>query len=221
MLLRYGTGGGESELGAFDALSCPHCGAITPTTALVQYTYFHLWYLFSFLTDRTYMLRCENCHAERHPSEEGIREIKDRFPLDRIPFVHKNGALLCLCVLSAVLFLMSLADTFASHRTDARIAAPQPGDLYLADLAAVDDSGFGLDNPNILTGRKAYGSMRLLRFEDGRYYFASSHKAYEQMSELKKRLPTLQYDLETSFALTGAEMARLREAGVIVDVQRR
>lgn len=221
MLLHYGTGGGESELGAFDALPCPQCGGTARTTALVQYGYFHLWYLFSFLTDRNYMLRCESCRAERHPSEETIRELKERFPRDHIPFVYKNGALLCLRVLSAVLFLMSLADTFAAHRTDARIAAPQPGDLYLADLAAIDDSGFGLENPNILTGRKAYGSMRLVRFEDGRYFFASSHKAYEKMSELKKGLSTLQYDLETSFALTGAEMARLRGAGVIADVQRR
>lgn len=216
MFIIYGTRRGEAEIGDMGLKRCDECDRETPFTALVQYTYFHIWYLFSFLTGRDYYLRCTGCGSMLSTDAATVRE---RHAGDNIPFLHRNGALLVLCLISAVIFAMTLKEKSDGRRADEYIASPQANDLYTADLSAVPDSGFGVENLGLGPGKRAYGTMRLLRVEGDRYYFASSSKAFERLSDLNKRRD-LEYDMETVFALTAGEVRELRRSGVILDVKR-
>lgn len=217
MAILYGTAGGVSEIGDMGIRHCEQCGKDAPFTALVRYSYFHIWYLFCFIAGRDYYLRCANCDG-LEPTNVGT--VREQHASDNIPFLHRNGGLAILCLISAVLFAISVKEKFDGRQADVYIASPQANDLYIADLAAIPDSGFGVDNLNLGVSAKAYGIMRLLRREGDKLFFASSNKAFESKSDMDKKRRELKYDTDTVFALTAEEVRKLRQAGVIINVER-
>lgn len=219
-MIVYGSGGGQAVMGDAGKHACPSCKQDGNFSARVNYKYFHIWYLFSFLTGREYIVQCDNCG---HSAGIDAATIKKQFPKDGIPFIRKRGWMLVAGVVAVFLAMGAVGSHNNSKQVAAFLDAPKVNDIYLADLAAIEDSGFEPgSSPTIKKGDKAYGTLKLMRVSGDELVFATSLTAFDKQSGLKKELSKLRYDTSADNLLTMSkkEVLDLRNKGIIVDVRR-
>jgi hypothetical protein len=221
MIFFYGSGEGDAVLGSAGEYTCPSCGEMSAFSAVVHYTYYHLYWLFSFVTGRQYRAVCGNCGATTPIDPATTRE---RFPKDAIPFIRRRGWMLVLAAVGALVVYFGVAGHFENQaraeRERAYLASPRKNDVYLANLAKVDGSGFPTDKGAL------FGVMKLMETEDedGDLTFATSTVAYESVKDLRnilgKRPRDIKYDTDGLLYLTPEECRRLHGEGVIIEVRR-
>lgn len=219
MLFVHGTGGGRAVMGDTPAVLCEACGQVAPRAGVVNFRYWHLWYLFSFLTGREYQTVCRACGAIA-PMDKA--EAKIQFPKDNIPFIRKRGWMLCLGAAFVLLFGVALGNQRNAERLREMLAAPAVGDAYQADLSKVRGSGYAYG------GDTMYGAMILVeKQDDGRFVVATSDTAFERKSDLRKQMKAdLEYsvsynDEEEPLTLSQKELADLLNVGILYDGERK
>ncbi|WP_459557974.1 hypothetical protein [Lacunimicrobium album] len=84
---------------------CPVCERTRPFSLLLLYTYFHLYYFFTWVTSRKYHATCDVCGNGAAIKRQKIEKHLDRDPL---PFVTRFGCLLFPFAVFGVLMLMLL-----------------------------------------------------------------------------------------------------------------
>lgn len=218
MLFVHGTGGGRAVMGDTPAVLCEACGQVAPRAGVVNFRYWHLWYLFSFLTGREYQTVCRACGAIA-PMDKA--EAKIQFPKDNIPFIRKRGWMLCLGAAFVLLFGVALGNQRNAERLREMLAAPAVGDAYQADLSKVRGSGYAYG------GDTMYGAMILVeKQDDGRFVVATSDTAFERKADLRKEMKDdLQYsvsynDDEEPLTLSQPELVKLEADGILYEGER-
>lgn len=221
-MIVYGWGGGESVLGEVGTHDCPACKQHGSFSARVGYRYFHIWYLFSFLTGRDYYIQCDNC---QNAAKVDKATIKKQFPKDNIPFIRKRGWMI-IAIPLAVLFCVGAVSGAAKSkennaRIESRINEPKVNDIYIGNLALVTGSGFEPgDSSDVKKGDKAYGSMKLVEIDEDELIFAVSIHAYSKEAGLRKELRKMEYNTEDLLTLTKEQARQLLVKGTLTDVQR-
>lgn len=215
MFVVWGSGGGRSAMGELPEETCQACGEKTARTAFVDFKYWHIWYLFSFLTGRDYQTACNAC-GDVQPYDK--TEAKLKFQRDNIPFLRKNGWAVCAAILALLFAFGAMSSRAKRQRLEAMLGAPRTDDVYLADLAKVKNSGY---KPG---GDKMYGAMVLVdRLEDGRFVVATSNIAYNKKSGFAKELKkgfSYSHDEENPLLLSREDLDRLYRDKIIYDGQR-
>jgi hypothetical protein len=87
-MLVWGSGRKQVRLRAAGTKSCTNCGTDRSFSVKLHYAYAHVYYLFSWITRRDYLLVCDVCsHSQtltRPDAEAGLSE-------DPIPFLERSG----------------------------------------------------------------------------------------------------------------------------------
>jgi hypothetical protein len=97
-----GSGSGVCIAGEAGMRDCPICQNAQRFDLTLQYSYAHIWYVFSWITRRKYLSVCSRCHNGVAISK---REFQERVPKDPIPFMRRRGWLLIPVIVGAfVLF---------------------------------------------------------------------------------------------------------------------
>lgn len=219
-----GSGQGQATVGQLDPNTCPICGKRSTFSVLVNYTYAHLWWLFSFVKKREYLVRCDTCSGTAAMDQATVRQ---KFLSDNIPFIRRNGWIVGVILVAGLVALGFRHSAEQGRLMDERIASPVAGDVYLADLAKVEGSGFMPDeNENIKKGEKAYGGLLLLDVdEDEDYVLATTNQAFDRLRNLKDAMDRtrnpLDYDKKNVLYLNREEVLDLRKKGIIVEVRRK
>lgn len=220
-MIVYGRGTGQSVMGQAGRHVCPSCKEEAGINVTVVYTYFHIWYLLSFLTGREYFLVCDNCQTAVQVDKA---TAKAQCPNDNIPFLRRRGWLLVLAVVALFVGLSAFRNWETERKTRQYLANPVSGDLVLANLALVEGSGFTSDNPRIKNG-VAYGGLLFLGTTgDDDWAFATTTQANNTISGfrsfLKSQGKNLKFDFENPVFLQGEAMEKLHKGKVIVEVIR-
>lgn len=215
MLLIWGNGSGRSLMGELPEEKCPDCGEKAPRTAFVDFKYWHIWYLFSFLTGREYHTACNACGAVA-PYDK--TEAKLQFSRDNIPFIRKNGWTVVAGLVALFLAFGAMSSREKRRKIEGMLAAPQNSDVYLADLSKVANSGYEQG------GKKMYGAMVLVeKLEGGGFIVATSDNAFTKKSALSKAMKegfTYSHDEEDPLILSREELSTLYRDGILFDGMR-
>ena len=216
MFIVWGRGGGRSVMGELAEDKCEACGEKVARTAFVDFTYWHIWYLFSFLTGRRYQTACNACGAVA-PYDK--TEAKLRFQRDNIPFLRKNGWAVCVSLLALLFIFGAVSSDSNRRRLEAMLDAPLAGDIYLADLSKIDNSGYASNTSAM------HGAMALVdKLEDGRFIVATSDVAYNKKSgfagKMRKGEVSFTYDEDDPLLLSREDFAKLYGERVIYDGKR-
>lgn len=220
MFMLWGSGGDASALQSLGERECPVCGRLTTFTAKLYYRYAHIWYLCGWVTRRAYMEECDHCG---NGATLDTAEARKLYPKDHIPFLRKRGWALCLTVIAALIGFAAASSRTHNAEVAAYLASPEVHDLYLADLAKVPNSGFATDDSGVRR-EHAYGAMKVMQVSKDKVVFVTTTEAYDKKSGITKIVKNaryqLEYDIDGIFALSGEEVATLRDQGVIFDIIR-
>lgn len=221
MLIIFGNGSGESVLGLQDTESiCESCGSSSKHTANVFYRYAHIFYLMSFVTSREYTDVCPACD---HATSLDKAAVKGKFK-DTVPFIRKNGWMLCILAFAAFGALSLLSASDRAERTARIVAAPAVNDMYLANMAQIDGSGYALSDSPDNREKNAFGAMRLIKIEGDRLYFAVSTKAYSKKKGLRRiansKSENMQFDTSDPLTLSRTDVQSLVQKDIIYEAWR-
>ncbi|MCD8351636.1 MAG: zinc ribbon domain-containing protein [Planctomycetaceae bacterium] len=216
MLLVWGSGGGRAVLGELPEEHCDACGEKSIATAFVEYKYWHLWYLFSFLVGRKYFKTCTAC-GSTVPYDK--TEAKLHFPKDTVPFIRKKGWLVVALLIFSFVFVGAVGSWRNRAALSSMIAEPKMMDLYYADLSKVENSGYRQGGPSV------YGIMALIEErDDGTFLVATSTQAYAKKSQLEKEVKNdsihCTYDDEDPLICSREQLENLVKGKIIYDGKR-
>lgn len=216
MFYIWGSGGDRAVAGDGGTRMCPICNSAQSYDLVVDYRYWHFWYLISFVVKRSYSFVCRRCG---NGTAAQPAEYRDKLDKDPIPFLRRRGWTIPFFALVPVLAF----GMYASGESDKRIAAlletPQVGDVYSIDLARVGDS--------FADEKRAYGDMKLLAVAGGKARFTIARHAWDKKSELRRdeRRNDIHadgyYDADDVVELDLARLKALHADGTLFDVHRK
>ena len=98
-MIIWGSGSDAVGLGYTETHPCATCEKDRPFNLLLQYRYFHLYWLFGMVTEKKYLLVCEVCRRGWELEKEKVGPVLQEV---RIPFMRRYG--LAVLALIVVLF---------------------------------------------------------------------------------------------------------------------
>ncbi|MCC8189693.1 MAG: hypothetical protein LIP77_03510 [Planctomycetes bacterium] len=221
-MIVFGSGERHSVLGDAGTHPCPECGEEAPFRAVCNYSFFHLWWLFRVVRHREYAIVCTACGAATPVDRNTIRQ---GFRSDNIPFLNRYGGLLLLLVIGCFFARGVMAENEKRSRNAARlaavVAAPRGGDIFLANLYYVPNSGFNQNSSNSKSG-KAWGALRVVAVEDDEVQCITSTIAFKEYQGLAEamRKRSITFDENDILSLTHEDIKAFLDQRVILDARR-
>lgn len=84
----WGSGGKSVELGVVEHKHCEVCERERPFRTVLQYRYAHIYWIFSWITEKQYSLLCDICSRGWKLNATDVEKTLDRHP---IPFMRRYG----------------------------------------------------------------------------------------------------------------------------------
>jgi len=106
-MIIWNSGGEVMNLGAMDRRRCDTCEATQPFSIVLQYRYWALYWIFSLVTEKRFLLVCDVCHRG---SEIEAAAIEQLLAADPIPFMRRFGVLVLAGVVVVLMLMGSLGD---------------------------------------------------------------------------------------------------------------
>jgi len=107
----WGSGGDSVDLGVVDHRHCDTCERVRPFKTLLQYRYAHIYWVFSWVTEKKYVLVCDVCHRGW---ELKAKEIEKNFSKHPIPFMKRYGWTFLVVPFVSLIGFASVASYFES-----------------------------------------------------------------------------------------------------------
>lgn len=216
MLYIWGSGGDRAVAASAGTRMCAICTSVQPFELVVDYRYFHFWYLLSWVTKREYAFACTRCgnatRAER-------AEVAPLLHKDPIPFLRRRGWTLPLLAAAPTLAFAFAVSGRHAQEVKALLAAPQVGDIYSVDLGLVADSMQG-QSP-------AWGEIKLVGIDGTRRHFVVAEHGWDRKSDLRKEqrkgliYQDDYYDEDDEVELEQHQLETLQASGTLFDVHRK
>lgn len=214
-MLVWGSGGGHAQIAEAGTGLCANCNAVRPFSFGVNYRYAHIWYIFKWITSRSYVRLCSVCEkgSKVTKAEALAGGVEPKLPgLPRWVWV----AIAALIIGLVILGFQSAEET--KRRVADMVAHPKTGDVYLLDLANVSSS---------YSDGHAYGLMKVTTVaKDGGLTVVTANEASDRLSGARKDLRKSDYAADANFdaddpiELSAARVAQLRDAGTFEDIRR-
>lgn len=215
MLYIWGSGGDRAVAAAAGSRACAICNTVQPFELVVDYRWFHVWYLLSWVTSRKYAFACTRCgnavKAER-------AEYTPLLGKDPIPFLRRRGWTLPLLAAAPTLAFAYVASDRHEREIRALLAEPRVGDVYSVDLGLVADSMQG-QSP-------AWGEIKLVGVDGTRRRFVVAEHGWQRKSDLRKEQrkglihDAAYYDEDDEVELEQHDIETLQANGTLFDVHR-
>lgn len=216
MFYIWGSGGDRAVAAGAGTRTCAICNSPQPFNLVVDYRYFHFWYLLSWVTKRDYSFCCTRCN-------NGIKAERAEYaPLlgkDPIPFLRRRGWTLPLLAAAPTLAFAFVVSGQHDKEVKAMLAAPQVGDVYSVDLGLVADSMQG-QSP-------AWGEIKLVGIDGGTRRFVVAEHGWDRKRDLRKEqrngriFDADYYDEDDEVALDQRQLEALQATGTLFDVHRK
>ncbi|MEZ0472598.1 hypothetical protein [Luteimonas salinilitoris] len=211
-MLIWGSGSKVVELGPSGQAHCSTCEKERAFKNVLTFRYAHIWYLFRWVTKRSYATICDVC-SRGTPHDTKTYEAEHG--KSAIPAYYRYG-LWTLLGLAAVFIAFVVAAGMQSDRREAQLLQqPQVGDMYLVRLDKMvpdDFDGIG------------YGLMRVAAVDDGGVALQIPNYGYNKRGGVRKDLRSgaaadTDYFSEDTLQLSLDELRKQHGPG-IYDIQR-
>lgn len=210
-MIIWGSGGDVVPLGAVGTQHCATCEAPREFRNVLNYRYAHVWYLFSWVTEKAYFTACTVCgRGVRHESKAFEAQL-GRSP---IPHYRRFGGLVLLGLIASVVVVGIVAGQRSNVREDALLHDPRVGDVYEVDLQALAPGGFD---------GHAWGLMRVVAVDGEKVSLEVPNTGYSKASGVYRDLGKARDDSYYSgdvLSYPRQELVRLHERNDISDVHR-
>lgn len=104
-MIIWGSGGDVVNLGQVETRRCEICERDRPFSLMLRYRYAHLYYVFSWITEKKYLFLCSICSRGWELDSKKIEANLGKMP---IPFVRRYGALVGLAAVACVILIMAM-----------------------------------------------------------------------------------------------------------------
>lgn len=211
-MIIWGSGGDVVPLGAVGTQQCATCEAPREFRNVLNYRYAHVWYLFSWVTEKAYVTACSVCgRGVRHDSKAFEAQL-GRSP---IPAYRRFGGLVLLGLIATVVAVGVVAGQRSDVREDALLKDPRVGDVYEVDLQALAPGGFD---------GHAYGLMRVVAVDADTVSLEVPSVGYSKRSaasrDLSKQATEGDYYSGEVLPYPRQDLVRLHDGNDISDVHR-
>lgn len=209
----WGSRGGVADLGPQESRHCPVCERERSFRLMLQYKVSHVWYVFKWVSDKQYAVVCDVC---RRGEKLLTQAVEARLGKPRIPAEKSRAWIAVVVVLACMFGYAAVVGPRDVERYVAYLASPEKGDLYLANLASLQQRPQSLE---------MYGVLRVRSVSGDRVEFDTPAVAYEKMSRAQKdmrsgQLTDASYFTGAPLALSRSEVAALHKHGVVRSVER-
>lgn len=209
-MLIWGSGSDSLRVRAASSKPCPTCGLERPFSLYLLYDYAHLYYLFSWVTKRVYLVACDICQRGTVVPRSDVGAL----PEDPIPALRRSGWKIGAGLLGGLLAL-ALISGLVLPRISANAQRAHVGDIYECQFDR---------RPGETADR--YGLVRIQSVSDTAISLAASRTDYADRSQahadfVAKRWTDPGYlDTGRPFTLTPAQLERLRQSGRVFAIWR-
>ena len=162
-MLIWGSGGNTVRVAAVESKDCPTCGMERNFALYLQYRYAHLYYLFSWITRREYLVACDVCKRGHSVTRE---EMAAHLTEDPIPFLQRSGWKIGAGILGGLIGVVALASVVMPKITE-NAQRPHVGDVYECTFGPQGDSAVS-----------RYGLVRVQSVSDQAIVLVSSTESY-------------------------------------------
>lgn len=201
----WGSKGGVADLGPQESRQCPVCERGRSFRLMLQYKVSHVWYVFKWVSEKQYAVVCDVCHRGERLATQAV-EAKLGKP--RIPKTSSKAWMFVVAVLVGMFVLGSVVGSRKAENTVALLASPQKSDLYVVNIARLQQSP---QSPRM------YGVLRVRSVDGERVEFDTPAVAYEKVTRATKDLQNGAHGDPAYF--TGAPLVLSR--GELADLQKR
>jgi len=209
-MLSWGSGSGSLRVRAESTRMCAICGLGRPFSLYLCYGYAHLYYLFSWVTKREYLLACDICRHGNVVPRSAVGTLKD----DPIPALRRSGWKIGAGLLGGLLAFAVIGGAVLPRITE-NARRPHVGDVYECQFDR---------QPGATADR--YGLVRIQSVGAAGVTFVPSKADYADRAGahadfVARRWSEPEY-LDTShpFTLTAAQLERLRGSGRVFAIWR-
>ncbi len=216
MLYIWGSAGDRAVAASAGSRACAICNSVQPFELVIDYRYFHIWYLLSWVTKREYAFSCTRCG---HGTKAERVEYAPLLQKDPIPFLRRRGWTLPLLAAAPTLAFAFVVSGQHAQEVKALLAAPKLGDVYSVDLGLVADSMQG-QSP-------AWGEIKLVGIDGSRRHFVVGGHGWDRKSDLREEqrqgliYADDYYDEDDELDLEQHQLETLQASGTLFDVHRK
>jgi hypothetical protein len=104
-MIFFGWGKKNLALGEMPAVNCKRCGDFRPFKAILNYSYFRLYFIFGVVTARKYIAACNVCGQGFLMDKDKVTQLMDKEP---IPFLDRWGLGLLVGSVTALALLFTM-----------------------------------------------------------------------------------------------------------------
>jgi hypothetical protein len=102
----WGHGTKTMNLGSVGVESCATCERPRNFNLILQYRYFHAYWIFKAVTKKSYLKLCEICSRGWELDEKKVASVLQRAP--SIPFMDRFGCLIAFLIVAALIGMSML-----------------------------------------------------------------------------------------------------------------
>ncbi len=212
-MLVWGHASKSIRLGTAHRAFCPTCEKERDFHDVLEYRYGHLWYLFRWVSSRSYATVCDVCGRGKTHDTKAYEAKLAKSP---IPAFDRLGGAVLLLAIGLLFFLGYVADASKTSEEITLLEQPRAGDLYAIRLDLVAHEWYR---------DKAYGVMRVTSVTDDKVRLQVPRYGYDKASSAHRdlrrdALHDVYYDNDV-VEVPRARLADMRKGGDISDVARR
>lgn len=105
----WGSGGDNIDLGVVEDKYCEVCEKNRPFKMFLQYRYAHIYWIFSWITQKQYLLLCDICHRGWNLKTAEVEKTLSQNP---IPFIRRKGWVFLVSLIMVPLLIGVISSMF-------------------------------------------------------------------------------------------------------------
>lgn len=199
--------------GAPEQHYCEICHQERTFHNVVVYKVFHIWWIFRWVTQKTYARLCGVCQNGPKLAASAV-EVKGA--PSPIPFLDRMGWSIGVGGVAALGLMGFVSSASSSRQQAAELAHPQVGDVYEVDLAKLETHPEASEMYSAVQVASVAGDSVTVRMPKG--YFTRETGAFTAVNGGRARSPDF-YDTET-VQLSLAALPKMQQDRVILKVER-
>lgn len=205
-MLIWGRGSAGVRVAAAGNNDCPYCETEKPYSVYLNYRYAHLYYLFSWITQREYVRACDNCRRGKVLSRD---EVKALAAVDPVPWLQRSGWMIGAGLIGACLLFAAVLPAITANARRVHV-----GDVYECQFDAREGDA------------NRYGLLRVQALEGEHVVMVPSKEEYADRKSADAAFEARRWkepgylDVGHAFRMSALELEKFASSGRVIMVWR-
>jgi hypothetical protein len=205
-MLIWGSGNTGIRVCANGQRECPSCKEEKPYSIYLNYSYAHLYYLFSWITKREYISACDTCRRGKVVTRDDVKALT---AVDPVPWIRRSGWMLGAGLIGACLLFAAVLPAITANAQRVHV-----GDVYECQFDVREGGG------------NRYGLLRVQAVEGDRVVMVPSKEMYADRKSADAAFEARRWkepnylDAVHAFRITALELDKFAKSGKVFVIWR-